>query len=134
MARSASRLNAIRSSQKKKQPEPSPRRSQRREARSAVSLRLTVCGLSSAGRLFFELASAVNLSSSGCCLRLHAQPERNSPLAVRLIPQGNLLSDETPQTLLQVAWMREDSGAWIVGAFALGPVDLRSLAFPERPR
>jgi len=80
-----------------------PFRSTRREPRSSTELTFAVCGLAFNGRFFVELCSTVNISRSGCRLRL----------------------------LFQLAWMRPDDGGWLIGAFALGEADLYRLAFPS---
>ena len=111
-------------------PAPEPLRAERREPRSQTKLTFAVCGLASTGRLFVELSSTVNLSRSGCCLRLRTRPLVDSAVALRVVPGGTSLPDGTSQLLFQIAWLRQDGDDWLIGAFVLGKVDLSRLAFP----
>jgi hypothetical protein len=108
-----------------------PFRSSRREPRSAAELTFAVCGLASSGRFFVELCSTVNISSSGCCLMLRTRPQTDSALVLRAVPGGTSLPTGTSQLLFQLAWVRPAEDGWLIGAFALGKIDLRSLAFPS---
>lgn len=107
-----------------------PFQSVRREPRSTTELTFAVCGLSSSGRFFVELCSTVNISRSGCCLRLRTRPQSDSALVLRAVPGGTSLPAGTSQLLFQLAWMRPADGQWLIGAFALGEADLFRLAFP----
>jgi hypothetical protein len=107
-----------------------PSQSTRREPRSSTELTFAVCGLSSNGRFFVELCSTVNISRSGCCLRLRTRPQSDSALVLRGVPGGTSLPAGTSQLLFQLAWMRPADGDWLIGAFALGEADLFRLAFP----
>ena len=69
-----------------------PFRSTRREPRSPAELTFAVCGLTSSGRFFVELCSTVNVSRTGCCLRLRTRPQTDSALALRAVPGGTSLS------------------------------------------
>ncbi len=111
-------------------PEPEPFRSTRHEPRSAAELTFAVCGLSFNGRFFVELCSTVNVSRSGCCLRLHTRPQTDSALVLRAVPGGTALPEGISQLLFQLAWLRPDDGGWLIGAFALDKADLSRLAFP----
>jgi hypothetical protein len=102
----------------------------RREPRSSTQLTFAACGLSSGGRFFIELCSTLNVSRSGCCLRLHTQPQNNSALVLRAVPGGTALPQGTSQLLFQLAWIRPVEDGWRVGAFALSKVDLLRLASP----
>ena len=106
-------------------------RSTRREPRSSAHLAFAVCGLAASGRFFVELCSTINISRSGCCLRLRTRPQRDSALALRAVPGGTPLPEGISQLLFQLAWLRPDGGDWIIGAFALGDTDLPRLAFPH---
>lgn len=106
-------------------------RSTRREARSSAELTFAVCGLAASGRFFVELCSTVNISRSGCCLRLRTRPQNDSALALRAVPGGTPLPEGTSQLLFQLAWLRPDDDGWLIGAFALGEADLSRLAFPS---
>jgi hypothetical protein len=108
-----------------------PFRSTRREPRSSAELTFAVCGLTCPGRFFAELCSTVNISRSGCCLRLRTRPQSDSALALRAFPGGTSLPEGTSQLLFQVSWMRPEEGGWLVGACALGQADLWRLAFPS---
>lgn len=108
-----------------------PLRSTRREPRSSAEFTFAVCGLTSSGRFFVELCSTVNISRSGCCLRLRTRPQADSALALRAVPGGSSLPEGTSQLLFQLAWLRPDDGGWLIGAFALGEADLSRLAFPS---
>jgi PilZ domain len=105
-------------------------RSTRREPRSSAELSFAVCGLTASGRFFVELCSTVNISRSGCCLRLRTRPLTGSALALRAVPGGTSLPEGTSQLLFQLAWLRPDADGWLIGAFALGEADLCRLAFP----
>lgn len=107
-----------------------PFRSTRREQRSAAQLTFAACGLAASGRFFVELCSTINISRSGCCIRLRTRPQANSALALRAVPGGTCLPEGTSQLLFQLAWVRPDEDGWLIGAFALGDVDLSRLAFP----
>jgi hypothetical protein len=108
-----------------------PFRSTRREPRSSAGLTFAVCGLASSGRFFVELCSTVNISRSGCCLRLRTRPQTDSALALRAVPGGTPLPEGTSQLLFQLAWLRPDDDGWLIGAFALGEADLSRLVFPS---
>jgi hypothetical protein len=111
-------------------PVPDPCRAERREPRSQTELTFAICGLASTGRFFVERSSTVNVSRSGCCLRLHTRPLAGSALALRVVPGGPLLPDGASQLLFQVAWLRPEGDSWLIGAFVLGKVGLSRLAFP----
>jgi hypothetical protein len=104
--------------------------SARREPRKLFQLTFAVCGLASSGRFFVELCSTVNISRSGCCLRLRTRPQSDSALVLRSVPGGTSLPPGTSQLLFQLAWLRPENGGWLVGAFALGNADLWDLAIP----
>ena len=89
------------------------------------------CGLAFNGRFFVELCSTVNISRSGCCLRLRTRPQTDSALVLRAVPGGTLFPAGASQLLFQLAWMRPHDGGWLIGAFALGEADLYRLAFPS---
>jgi PilZ domain len=108
-----------------------PFRSTRREPRSSAQLTFAVCGLTASGRFFVELCSTVNISRSGCCLRLRTRPQTNSALALRAVPGGTSLPEGTSQLLFQLVWLRPDADGWLIGAFALGEAGLCRLAFPS---
>jgi len=111
-----------------------PHRSERRERRSPLSVLLKICGFSTSGRIFSELASTRNISRSGCCIRLRTQPLGNAALAVQVVPREGPLPDGGPQLLYQVAWLRQQGQGWDVGLFALGKTDLLQVAFaPHSP-
>ena len=110
---------------------PGPFASSRHEPRSSAALTFAVCGLSASGRFFVELCSTVNISRSGCCLRLRTRPQTDSALVLRAVPGGTALPAGTSQLLFQLAWLRPDDDGWLIGAFALGDADLSRLAFPS---
>ncbi len=107
-----------------------PFRSTRHEPRSAAALSFAACGLASTGRFFVELCHTVNISRSGCALLLRTRPQTDSALVLRAVPGGTSLPEGTSQLLFQLAWMRPADDGWLIGAFALGKVDLCRLAFP----
>jgi PilZ domain-containing protein len=115
-------------------PTEKPHRQQidRREQRADVQVAVTIYGFAVSGKLFVEHCSTRNVSHSGCCLRLKTRPQADSALALRLLRWG-LSSKTAPQLLFQVAWLRPDGDAWLVGASALGAADLYCLAFPGTP-
>ena len=102
----------------------------RHEPRSEAGLTFAVCGLASSGRFFIELSRTVNISRSGCSLLLRTRPQTDSAIALRAVPGGTSLPDGTTQLLFQLAWVRAVDDGWLIGAFALGKVDLCRLAFP----
>jgi hypothetical protein len=108
-----------------------PFQSTRRETRSPAKLTFAVCGLAANGKFFVELCTTVNISRSGCCLRLQTHPLTGSALALRAVPGGTSLPEGTSQLLFQLAWLRPDADGWLIGAFALGEADLCRLAFPS---
>ncbi len=118
------------SCQRAQSPETRTFSSTRREPRSAAELTFALCGLSSTGRFFVELCSTVDISRSGCCLRLRTRPQKDSALALRPVPGGTSLPAGTSQLLFQLAWMRPVDGVWHIGAFSLSKIDLLYLAFP----
>ena len=105
-------------------------RSTRREPRSGAALRFAACGLASTGKFFVELCHTVNISRSGCSLLLRTRPQADSALVLRAVPGGTSLPEGTSQLLFQLAWVRPAGDGWLIGAFALGKVDLCRLAFP----
>ena len=107
-----------------------PFRSIRHEPRSAAALTFAACGLASTGRFFVELCHTVNISRSGCSLLLRTRPQTDSALVLRAVPGGTSLPEGTSQLLFQLAWMRPADNGWLIGAFALGKIDLCRLAFP----
>ena len=108
-----------------------PFSSTRREPRSEAALTFAACGLAASGRFFVELCSTVNVSRSGCCLRLRTRPQADSGLVLRAVPGGTSLPEGTSQLLFQLAWVRPAEDGWLIGAFALGEADLSRLAFPS---
>jgi hypothetical protein len=112
-------------------PGAAPFGSTRREPRSSAELSFAVCGLAASGRFFVELCSTVNISRSGCCLRLRTRPLTDSALALRAVPGGASLPEGISQLLFQLAWLRPADDGWLIGAFALGEADLSRLAFPS---
>jgi len=104
--------------------------STRQEPRSTATLSFAVCGLASTGRFFVELSRTVNISRSGCSLLLRTRPQPDSALVLRAVPGGTSLPDGISQLLFQLAWVRRADDGWLIGAFALGKVDLCRLAFP----
>jgi hypothetical protein len=111
-------------------PTPEPFHAERREPRSQTEMTFAICGLASTGRFFVEHSSTVNVSRSGCCLRLHTRPLAGSALALRVVPGGPPLPDGASQLLFQLAWLRPEGDSWLIGAFVLGKVGLSCLAFP----
>lgn len=106
-------------------------RSTRREPRSPAELTFAACGLAASGRFFVELCSTVNISRSGCCLRLRTRPLTGSALALRAAPGGTSLPEGSSQLLFQLVSLRPEADGWLIGAFALGEADLSRLAFPS---
>jgi hypothetical protein len=106
-----------------------PRRSERRERRSPISVLLKVCGFDSSGRIFSELAGTRNISRSGCCIHLRREPLKNTSLALQVIPHEKPVPQSGPQLLYHVAWVRPTEDGWDVGLFALGRMDLLQVAF-----
>lgn len=108
-----------------------PLRATRREPRSPAALTFAVCGLSPEGRFFVELCSTVNISRSGCCLKLRTRPQTDSALVLRAVPGGTSLPEGTSQLLFQLAWLRPCDEGWLIGAYALSQIDLCGLVFPS---
>lgn len=106
-----------------------PKRSERRERRSPLSVLLRICGFSANGRIFSEVASTRNISPSGCCIRLRTQPLGHTALAVQVIPRECPLPEGGAQMLYEVAWLQQQGQSWDVGLFALGDTDLLRVAF-----
>ena len=106
-----------------------PQRSERRERRSPLSVLLCVCGFSVSGRIFSEMASTCNISRSGCCIRLRAQPLEHAALALQVIPREGPSPEGGAQLLYQVAWLRQHGEAWYVGLSALCDTDLLQVVF-----
>jgi hypothetical protein len=108
-----------------------PLRATRREPRTPAALTFAVCGLTLGGRFFVELCSTVNISPSGCCLKLRTRPQTDSAFVLRAVPGGTSLPEGTSQLLFQLAWLRASDDEWLIGAYALSEIDLRSLVFPS---
>ena len=106
-----------------------PHRSERRERRCPLSVLLKVCGFDAGGRIFSELTSTLNISRSGCRIRLVREPLKNTALALRVIPHEGPVPQGGPQMLYQVGWLRPQEQGWEVGLFALGRTDLLQVAF-----
>jgi hypothetical protein len=106
-----------------------PQRSERRERRSPLSVLLRVCGFAATGRIFSELASTLNISPSGCCVRLRTQPLVRASLAVRVIPREGPGAEKGPPVLYEVAWLEQNGHFWDVGLRALSRRDLLQVAF-----
>ena len=100
-----------------------------REQRDSVQLAISVCGVAATGELFVEHCSTLNVSHSGCCIRLQTRPLADAALALRLMRWG-ISANAASQLLFQVAWVREDGDGWLVGASSLGRADLYCVAFP----
>ena len=109
-------------------------RSERRERRCPLSVLLKVCGFDAGGRIFSELTSTLNISRSGCCVRLAREPLRNTALALRVIPHEGPAPQGGTQMLYEVAWLRPREQGWDVGLFALGRTDLLQGAFARTRR
>ncbi len=106
-----------------------PWRSERRERRSPLSILLRVYGFSAGGRIFSELTRTLNVSRSGCCLRLHTEPLREGTLALQIVPREDPLHLGARQLLYQTIWLRKQGDGWEVGLSALGQEDLLQAAF-----
>jgi hypothetical protein len=106
-----------------KRDETGPLRSERRERRFPLSIPLLIFGFDAGCRLFRDAVSTLNISRSGCCLRMRKRPMVDSVLAVRVVPREGPVPDH-PRFLYQVAWFRQEGESWMVGAFALGDADL----------
>lgn len=116
---------------RREQTEPQ-QRPERAEERSEVRLAVTVYGFATTGKLFVEHCATRNVSHSGCCIHLQTRPQADAALALRLLRWG-LSGKRSAQLLYQIVWVRKDGDGWLVGASALGPADLYSLAFPGTP-
>lgn len=106
-----------------------PHKSERRERRSPLVLLLRVCGFSSGGRIFSEVARTCDISRTGCCVRLKTQPLSDNALAVEVIPHAGAASPGGAQILYQVVWQARHGQGWEVGLMALGTSDLLQVAF-----
>jgi hypothetical protein len=106
-----------------------PRKTERRERRSPISILVQVCGFDSKGRIFSELSSTRNISRSGCCIHLQSEPLRDSALALQVVPRDSPVPPGGRQLLYQVAWLRPLDQGWEVGVFALSGADLLQVAF-----
>jgi len=107
---------------------------ERREKRYTVSIPVTVFGFNANGRVFQELASCRNVSRSGVRIHMHTQPERSTPIALRVVPREGPIQDEIPHLSYQIAWMLPANEGWDIGAISLDDGDLLLLAFPpHRP-
>lgn len=73
----------------------------------------------------------MNISRSGCCLKLRTRPQTDSALVLRAVPGGASLPKGTSQLLIQLAWLRPTDDGWLIGAFALSQTDLSRLVFPS---
>ena len=106
-----------------------PRRSERRERRSPLCLLLLVWGFSAGGRIFSEHAATLNISRSGCCVRLQTRPLEDTVLALQIVPHGVPLPVPQTPVLYHIAWLQQQENSWEVGLHALGDSDLLRLAF-----
>ena len=107
-----------------------PKRSERREQRATFPIPMVVSGFNAAGRVFQEMAVTRNVSQHGCCFHLDQMPDRDSWLAVRVPPRERSLNGNSPHVLYEIAWVREASSSWDVGAWVPGNVGVWKLAFP----
>jgi hypothetical protein len=105
-----------------------PRRSERRERRSPIPIVVKVCGFSASGRIFSEVATTKNVSRSGCCIRLRAEPQSDGVLALQVVPREEPVP-QGPQMLYQVAWIIRRQQGCDVGLSVLGDADLLQVAF-----
>lgn len=106
----------------------------RSEDRFAMPIPVMVFGFNAAGRIFQEMASTRNVSRHGCCIRLRTQPQRDTPLALRMVPREGPPPPGTPPLTYRYVWSQRLQGGWEVGAAAYEEADLIRLAFPaSRP-
>ena len=106
-----------------------PRKSERRERRSPLTVVLRVCGFSAGGRIFSEITRTLDISRSGCCVRLKTQPLAEHALALEVIPHKEVSLAGGVQLLYQVVWQARHGQGWEVGLQALGTTDLLHIAF-----
>jgi len=107
-----------------------PKRSERREQRFIFPIPIVVMGFHAGGRLFQEMAVTSNVSPHGCCFHLDQMPDRDSWLAVRVASREGSLNRNSPHVLYEIAWVREVSSGWDVGACVPGDTGIWKLAFP----
>jgi len=110
-----------------------PHKSERRERRSPLTVLLRVCGFSAGGRIFSEIARTLDISRSGCCVRLKTPPLGEHALAIEVIPHREASPAGGVQMLYQVVWQARHGQGWEVGLMALGTTDLLQVAFASCP-
>jgi len=113
-----------------------PKRSERRERRLAFPIPILVLGFNAGGRIFQEMTMTSNVSQHGCCFHLDQMPDRDSSLAVGVLPREGPVKGNLPHVAYEIAWMREAVSGWELGAKVVGDVGIWELAFlsPLRPQ
>src|SRR5450755_865725 len=103
---------------------------ERRETRSALTVAVMVVAFNSCGRVFHEMTATRNVSRGGCCIYLHTRPQKDTPLAIRILSREGLILEDTPPLTCQLVWSVPVGDGWGVGASAFADTDLMRLAFP----
>jgi PilZ domain len=106
-----------------------PKRAKRREERFTFSIPIVVLGFNAGGRIFHEIGPTRNVSEHGCCFHLYQMPDRNSSMALSVLPREGLLNGHS-HVLCEIAWLSEVSSGWDVGVHVLGDVGVWRLTFP----
>jgi PilZ domain len=104
----------------------------RREVRKLIALRIEVCGFDRSGQFFTEPTETLDVSEGGCKFRLPRAVEKDVIVAIRLFGQNGESRADLPPVLFQIAYVRQETGQWTMGAAKLQsepiwPVDFSKL-------
>ena len=77
-----------------------------------------------------ERATTADVSENGCRLRLKAQPERGTAVAVRMVSERSAPAAEQRALLYGVDWVKRESERYLVGTSKLQAGNLWPMVFP----
>lgn len=97
-------------------------RQQRCEQRIACAFRIEVCGFNRQWRFFTERTLTSNISDGGCQLSLHAEVEKDSIVALRVIERRNGCELHSRPVLFQAERMVPQASGWTLGVSKQQPV------------
>ena len=108
-------------------------REPRREQRIASAFRVEVCGFNRYGRFFTERTLTSNISDGGCQLSLHAEVEKDSIVALRVIERRNGCELHSRPVLFQVERLVPQASGWTLGVSKLQPVPVWCAELASQP-
>jgi hypothetical protein len=90
---------------------------ERREARLAVAVAISVSGVDTQGRVFHEQTLTTDVSTWGCGFQISVELKVNAIVALRAIPSEKRASGAIKQSLFQVVRVAGEANGWLVGVW-----------------